>query len=223
MSGALIFILTVATIFGGVIQAAPPDAATVALLLFRERCVNVSGSDEGFYQLFSSVEPAKACLFEHVGEFQQEPLPPIDDYESRKEFFDRICPKVNESVSCFEDVIEGAAKCTTEAHDKLTPVINDILHGLVNLICQDSGQLYYDINSAEFGECYSQVQANLIGCRPSEATGTISSIPNTVEQCRFVVESRDCIKGICSSSTLDQIVNEISRKLLSATKCVNDV
>ena len=72
-----------------VIQAAPPDAATVALLLFRERCVNVSGSDEGFYQLFRSVEPAKACLFDHVGEFQQETLPPIDDHVSRKDFFDR--------------------------------------------------------------------------------------------------------------------------------------
>ncbi|XP_029718387.1 uncharacterized protein LOC109429238 [Aedes albopictus] len=223
MSGGIIFILTVATIFGGVIQAAPPDAATVGLLLFRERCVNVSGSDEGFYQLFRSFEPAKACLFEHVGEFQQEPLPPIDDYESRKEFFDRVCPKINESVSCFEDVIGGAAKCTTETPEKLVTIISDILHGLVNLICRDRGQLYYGIKSAEFGECLGQVKANVIRCRASEATRTISSVPYSMEQCQDIFESRDCIKGICSSSTMDQIMDEIYGKLLSATKCTNDV
>lgn len=52
-------------------------------------------------------------------------------------------PKLNAAVDCFNDVFEGAAKCSTEAYDKLVPILKNVMYGLVELICQNGGELFY--------------------------------------------------------------------------------
>ncbi|XP_001654694.2 uncharacterized protein LOC5573564 [Aedes aegypti] len=223
MGSEIIFILAVTAMFG-IVQAAPPDGTTIALLNYREKCINVSGSDEGFYQLFGSIKYAQTCLLDHMEEAYQQGVPEIDEYyETKNDFFANFRLKLNAAVDCFNDVFEGAAKCSTEAYDKLVPILKNVMYGLVELICRNGGELFYDIQTPEFRTCFKLIKKNAFQCRTSEAIRTITYSAFSLEQCREVTDSRNCFKGICSVSAVHDLIDNVYDTLLDATKCQKEI
>lgn len=66
-----------------------PAEIPAEMLEFREKCIAVSGSEEGYQQILDSIEPAKTCVLNRldVQQFQID----AEKLESgpRKPFFDK--------------------------------------------------------------------------------------------------------------------------------------
>ncbi|XP_062558647.1 27 kDa glycoprotein-like [Armigeres subalbatus] len=199
-------------------QISAQQAATAALLRYREVCVNISGSDEGFYQFVGSIQPSRACVVDSLRTiFQTAPAE-----KNASDFFKKSCPKFNETVSCFDEVIEGIAKCTSEDYQTLVNILNEILYGVVELICESNGQLLSELQSPIIRACLSLIRERAAECRLTEAIRSIPPTGLSVEQCLDVVQTRECLQekvAICNTPTLHSILEIAYDKLLKYANC----
>ncbi|XP_065090968.1 27 kDa glycoprotein-like [Ochlerotatus camptorhynchus] len=189
----LIVLLSVAY-FIGAAQGLPQESVAI-MMQFQQTCIDTSGFDEGYRQLLVSLEPAKSCLLNRLNVQQLQLDMKLVVSGSRKQFFDKYCPQLHESLSCFEDAFEGVAKCAGNDTDQVMVLIKEMSHGFLDVLCRNDGQMFFDIQKPEIGACIGEVVENSQDCEVSNITSKTPITGFGEQQCREFEESRECLKG----------------------------
>lgn len=223
MSGSRLFAAIAVIAFISVVRAAPQEIIE-ALLRYKQQCIDLSGSDEGYRQTLVAIPEMKICIFNKVDvlEMQQEVTSISESKSDRKMFFDKYCPQFNESVSCFDDLFESVAKCIGEDSDQIVPVFRDVAYGVVELICENDGQFLLDAQKPEFKDCLVQLRESVQECRLTNMTHSVSLIHYGEEQCREVETSRECVKqkvDECNAPAVYNIFEILFNRIMKWTNC----
>ncbi|KXJ82620.1 hypothetical protein RP20_CCG012677 [Aedes albopictus] len=131
MSGSRLFTAIAVIAFITAARGAPQEVIE-ALVRYKQQCIAMSGSTEGYKEILNAIPNIKTCIFKRVDilEIEQDATSISESKVDRKIFFDKYCPRFNESVGCFDDLFEGMAKCTGEDSDEIFPVLRDVAYGI---------------------------------------------------------------------------------------------
>lgn len=189
--------------------------------------MEMSGSDEGYQKTLESLQGARNCILNRIDvlELQLDASSMFQSEGSRKTFFDKYCPKFNESVSCLDDVFEGLAKCTGQEDEETVPVFRDMAYGVVELVCQNNGQFLMDAQKPEFKACLERIKESAEECKLSNVTRSISMSQYGEEQCREVKNSRECIKAkadTCDAPEVFNIFDVFYNRVMKHSSCDRD-
>lgn len=200
-----------------------PAELVTAMLEYREKCIAVSGSDAGYQQILDSIQPAKTCVQNRL-DMQQLQIDAIQlSSGPRKPFFDKYCPKFNESMSCFDDTLEGVAKCIGDDVDQVKRILKNMAYNLLDLACQNDGQLFIEAQKPEFKECISEMKApGGLQCKMSDASKKIPISRYGEEQCRELDDALECIKkrvDECNAPKLFEVFQAIFNSITDANDC----
>lgn len=209
---------------GGPYQQA---AMQEALLSFKNVCVKVSGSDAGYRKTISSLSPAVQCMAESVNtlQFAMDIAENPDTAEGRKALIDKYCPAFNESVACFDDVLEGVAMCGNDKVSTLKSMYKKMIHNMIDLMCKNNGQILLEARNPEFRSCLQHVRANIQQCKVSDfiRERPISQIGE--EGCSELKRSKQCIHeqvSSCSSTAYEDIFDAIFEPIAETANCKLD-
>ncbi|XP_065081862.1 27 kDa glycoprotein-like isoform X2 [Ochlerotatus camptorhynchus] len=199
-------------------------AELVALMLeYQEQCIAVTGSEEGFQQMLGTFQMARTCLLSHLDEQQLQIDAMQLTYESRKPFFDKYCPKFNEQISCFDDTLEGIAKCITDDVDKFKAIIKSIAYDLLDLACQNDGQLFFDARKPGFKDCMIQLKEHgAQECKLSNSTTETLISRYDEQQCRELYDAKECLKrkiDECDAPKVFDIIQVVFNAISKANDC----
>lgn len=224
MSGSRLFAAISVIAFIGVVHAAPQEVIE-ALVRYKQQCIAMSGSTEGYKKILNAIPKIKTCIFKRVDilEIEQDATSISESKVDRKIFFDKYCPRFNESVGCFDDLFEGMAKCTGEDSDEIVPVLRDVAYGIVELMCDNDGQLLIDAQTLEFKACTLKLRESIQDCKLSDLTSFISLTQYGEKQCRIRVETlRECVKqklDTCDTSTVYNIFEILYNRVMKWMNC----
>lgn len=208
--------------FIGATQAVPAEIVAV-MLEYREKCIAVSGSDVGYQQILASIQPARTCILNRLDVLQLQ----IDATQlvsgSRKPFFDKYCPKFNESMSCFDDTLEGVAKCVGDDVDQVKAIVKSVAHNLLDLACQNDGQLFFDVQKPEYTACLTQLKENgAQECKVSDSTKDTPISRYGEQQCRELDDTKECLKrkvDECDAPRLFDVFQAVFNGISKANNC----
>lgn len=223
MSGSRLFAAITVIGFIAVVHAAPQEMIE-ALLRYKQECIAVSGSDEGYRQSLVAIPVMKECMFNRI-DFSEIKIAGTSITESesdRKDFLDKYCPQFNESVSCFDDIFEGVAKCMGEESEKIVPVFKDMAYGVVELICENNGQFLLDSQKPEFKACLLQLRESVQDCRLSNITRSTSLTEYNEGQCREIETSRECVKqkvDTCDAPAVFNVFEILFNRIMKWSNC----
>lgn len=214
-------ILVVAA-FIGAAQAVPAEVVS-QILEYREKCIAWSGSDEGYQQFLQSIQPAKICVLNRM-DVQQLQMDAMELASgARKPFFDKYCPIFNESMSCFDDTLEGIAKCVGDDGDRVKAILKTLAHNLLDLACQNDGELFFDAQEPEFKQCITQLKGlDAQECKLSDSTKNMSILKYGEQQCRELNDVLQCVKKKmeeCHTPTLSYVVEVVFNTISNAIDC----
>ncbi|XP_065092555.1 27 kDa glycoprotein-like [Ochlerotatus camptorhynchus] len=221
MSGKFLVVLAVAA-FIRATQAMPAELVAV-MLENQEKCIAMAGSDEGYQQMLGSIQMARTCVLNQL-DVQQLQIDAMQLAQgSRKPFFDKYCPKFNESVSCFDDTFEGIAKCSGDDVDKVKALLKSMTHGLLDLACQNDGQLFFDARKPGFKDCMIQLKEHgAQECKLSNSTTETLISRYGEHQCRELDDTKECLKrkiDECDAPRIFDIVQVVFNAISKANDC----
>lgn len=221
MSGKCLAILVVVA-FLGATQALPQELVSV-MLEYREKCIERSGSEEGYQQILESIQPAKICVLSRldVQQLQVDAAQLVSG--ARKPFFDKYCPKFNESIDCFDSTIEGIAKCAGDSADQVKEILKSVFHNLLDLACQNDGQLFFDAQKPEYKECIAQLKGDGIQeCKFSDGTRNMPISRYGEKECRELDDTLECLKrkvDECNAPKLFDVFQVVFNTISKANDC----
>uniref|UniRef100_A0A1Q3FQ72 Putative conserved secreted protein n=1 Tax=Culex tarsalis TaxID=7177 RepID=A0A1Q3FQ72_CULTA len=195
-----------------------------ALLTFRSTCEEVSGSDAGYRKTISSLTPAIQCLAENVDtlQFSIDLADGSDTAEARQQIIDKYCPAFNESVACFDDVLEGVAMCGNDKVSTIKTMYKKMIHNMIDLMCKNNGQLLLEARTPEFRTCIQHVKENVKQCRISEIIRTRPISQFGEEGCSELKRSKKCIHeqiSSCTTTAYEDIFNAIYDPMAETANC----
>lgn len=202
---------------GGPTEAAMQEA----LLKFKNACVEISGSDAGFEKAINALSPTIQCVIERFDTvpFSMD-LP--DTVESRKTITDRYCPAFNESVACFDDMLEGVAMCGNDTVSTLKSMYKKMIQNLVELMCKNNGQAFLETGKPEFRSCLQHVRTNVQQCKVSDFIWERQISQIGEEGCSEVRRLKQCIHeqvSTCNNTAFEDIFNAIFVPIAEAANC----
>lgn len=220
----------------------PTEAAMqAALLKFKNACVEISGSDAGYEKAIEALSPTIQCVMERF-ETVQFTMDLPDTAESRKTIVDQYCPAFNESVECFDDILDGFAMCSNGSASALKTLYKKMIQNLVDVNCQNNGQvflgLYFclfntlkidskvlllqEVRKPEFRACLQHVRTNVQQCK---VAGFIWDRPISQigeEGCSEMRSLKQCVHekvSTCNNTAYEDIFNAIYDPVLEAANC----
>lgn len=200
----------------------PTEAAMqAALLKFKNACVEISGSDAGYEKAIEALSPTIQCVMERF-ETVQFTMDLPDTAESRKTIVDQYCPAFNESVACFDDMLEGFAMCSNGSARALKTMYKKMIQNLVDLNCQNNGQVFLEVSKPEFRACLQHVKTNVQQCK---IAGFIWDRPISQigeEGCSEMRSLKQCVHekvSTCNNTAYEDIFNAIHDPVLETANC----
>lgn len=193
------------------------------MLQYREQCIATSGSDEGYRQVLQSIQSAKICVLNRI-DMQQLQMDAVELANgARKPFYDKYCPILNESVSCFDDTFEGIAKCLGHDTDRVKGVLKTMAHNLLDLGCQKDGQLFDDIEKPEYQQCMALLKEEGVQqCTLSDSTKKMSIVKYGAQQCWELNDVSECLKkkiDTCNAPRLFDMFQVVLNAVSNANDC----
>ncbi|XP_062559457.1 27 kDa glycoprotein-like [Armigeres subalbatus] len=218
----LLVVFTVAAVIGVSLARPSTEQMMEVLLRYKQLCINMSGSDEGYRETLPAISEARTCLFDRIDLPQMKLDASTLTETSRKEFFDKYCPKFNESVSCLDGVFEGISKCTGEEEEKMVPVYKAVAYGVVELLCENDGQFMFEIQKPEFMACVAQLKEIAEECRLSNETQFVSLLRYGEDECHEAEKSKECVKErieTCNAPGVYHLYEVFYNKIMKFSNC----
>ncbi|EDS28672.1 conserved hypothetical protein [Culex quinquefasciatus] len=145
-----------------------------------------------------------------------------DTAEARQAIIDKYCPAFNESVACFDDVLEGVAMCSNDKVSTIKGMYKQMIHNMIDLMCKNNGQLLLEARTPEFRSCLQHVKANVQQCKVSEIIRTRPISQFGEEGCSELKRSKTCIHeqvSSCSSTAYEDIFDAIFQPIADTANC----
>lgn len=205
---------------GGLSQLLMQDA----LQDYRTMCREISGSDAGYRKTVGSIGPALQCLAGNVNflQFAMDVDNSADTVEARQGIIDKYCPAFNESVACFDSVIEGVAMCGNDKVSTIKAMYKKMIHNIVDVACKKNGQLLLEIRKPELRACIDNVKENVNQCKVSEMMQTTPISQFGEAECSKLQRSKTCAQeqiSSCSTQSFMDIYDAIYQPILDAANC----
>ncbi|XP_058834230.1 uncharacterized protein LOC131691673 [Topomyia yanbarensis] len=216
----------------GALRASPTDVANndgefiasnvqQMMVQYRQFCVNQSGSDEGFSQIISSLQPAKKCVMQYVylPQFKID----VQTSNNRKELFDNYCPKFNESLVCFDGMIQGVAKCIGQDMDDVRIMLAKMVSNVLEVMCKNDGEIFLEVRKAEFQNCMNILQENGQQCMSTKIKKTNPITQYGWDKCRELRKYRKCVDEkvdvSCKTTAFRELIDALFRPIVKDNNC----
>lgn len=183
-----------------------------ALLKFKTACVEISGSDAGYEKAINALSPTIQCVIERFDTVSFS-LDLPDTAEARKTITDQYCPAFNESVACFDEMLEGIAMCGNDTVSTLKSMYKKMIQNMVDLMCKNNGQVFLEAGTPEFRSCLQHVRTNEQQCKVSDFISEVRRLKQCIHE----------QVSTCNNTAFEDIFNAIFEPVAEAAKCKMNV
>ncbi|XP_058818474.1 27 kDa hemolymph protein-like isoform X2 [Topomyia yanbarensis] len=189
----------------------------------RATCWKKTGSHESFNEIQSILESVPGCVEEKM---DVERFP--NDTKSlsmatRKKFFAKYCPQLQDSIVCFTPVIDKFRTCLEKNETQLLDIVVNVVPDAIRLICRNDGEIFF-MNNRSFFPCFESMgdYANECLGRISKSTDAMDLSKYGAKQCGEIAEMRECLGtklNECNAPRMLDVIDLFYRPVMKSTPC----
>lgn len=160
----------------------------------QEACRNQTGSEQSWEKLVSIAAEIPSCVMRKFN-YTSYLVDALNlNADTRIDFFDKYCPQLNDTITCFTPVFNEFRKCYSESQQVALNIVFQQLVPTVNLFCKDHGDIFFE-NNEKIPPCPT-LQASVEACMSniSQDTDAVDMSNYGSKECGEIVELYDCFK-----------------------------